>query len=66
MSDDIMATSKMSEIWYQRPYYRYAVLDETTTEPPVLQVAWQSDKGTIVWRRVPTEVVSREEYDRPA
>ena len=52
------------EIWHQTQYHRWAVLDHTTTHPPVLQVAWQSSYGRIEWRRLETAVVSKAEYER--
>lgn len=68
MSDGIFIVNADSDpsslTWFQLPYYRWATLEGTTTEPPVLQVAWQSGSGELKWCRIETVVVSREDYDR--
>jgi len=62
----ILCETEPFETWHMLANYRWAVLEGTTTEPPVLQVLWQSDAGRQEWRRVETVVVSREEYTRAA
>jgi hypothetical protein len=57
-------TDAIPEVWHRSESYRWAALEGTTSEPPVLQVAWASNKGRLEWRRVETVVVSREEYGR--
>lgn len=49
------------ETFKQTQYYRWAVCQNT---PPKLQVAWQGSAGTIMWKRVETCEVTREEYDK--
>jgi len=36
---------------------RWSRPPNTTTRPDVLQQAWAGDRGTVIWRPVPVEII---------
>lgn len=53
--ETVFASFDPTETWRQLPEYRLiGCVQGTQTLGPVLQRAWQSDKGRIEWRTVST------------
>lgn len=51
------------EIWAPHPHLRFVRPEGTTTEPDILQQAWQEHyTGRVEWRAVPTILVPAAEY----